>query len=177
MARIGGYVERKKNELARLDADIVELDARVRFVRAVVTGALVVANAADEDLLAGLKALPVPPLSDADAADDLKGYEYLLRMRVDRLKAKAVIELEGELAALQKERDALAARSVEDLWLTDLTVFEEAYGKFMAVRQKAMASAAIPGGAKAVKKVVAKAKIAAAGTTKAKANPKPKAAA
>jgi len=176
MARIGGYVERKKNELARLDADIVELDARVRFVRAVVTGALVVANAADEDLLAGLKALPVPPLSDADAADDLKGYEYLLRMRVDRLKAKAVIELEGELAALQKERDALAARTVEDLWLTDLTVFEEAYGKFMAVRQKAMASAAIPGGAKAVKKVVAKAKTAATGTTKAKANPKPKAA-
>jgi len=134
VARRGGYVERKANELARLDAEIVELDARVRFVRAVVTGSLVVANAADEELLAGLKALPVPPLSDATAADDLKGYEYLLRMRVDRLKAKAVADLEAELAARGTERDTLAARAPEDLWLSDLTVFEEAYAKFMAVR-------------------------------------------
>jgi DNA topoisomerase-2 len=154
VARRGGYVERKANELARLDAEIVELDARVRFVRAVVTGSLVVANAADEDLLAGLKALPVPPLSDATAADDLKGYEYLLRMRVDRLKAKAVADLEEELAARRAERDTLAARAPEDLWLSDLTVFEEAYAKFMAVRiaSRSVVTTKVGDGAK--KKVV-----------------------
>ena len=150
--RIGGYVQRKTNELARLDAEIVELDARVRFVRAVVTGTLVVANAEDADLLAGLKALALPPLS-ADT-DDLRAYEYLLRMRVDRLKAAAVLELEKELATVRAVRDILAAKSAEDLWLADLTIFSEAYDVFAAARTAARSQV----GTKTVKTVKAKAK-------------------
>jgi len=135
-ARIGGYVSRKANELARLDAEVVELDARVRFVRAVVTGALVVANADDSDLYADMQELGLPLLSDPEATD-LRGYEYLLRMRVDRLKARAVLELETELAAVKEQRDALAAKSAEDLWLADLNVFEEVYTAFAAARAEA----------------------------------------
>ncbi len=164
--RIGGYVARKANELARMDAEIVELDARVRFVRAVVTGTLVVANAEDADLLAGLKALALPPLSALDDGDSLKAYEYLLRMRVDRLKAAAVAELEGELAVARAGRDALAAKSVEDLWLADLDVFSEAYERFQAARLEARAATAAESvGAKAPakKKVVARKPKAAAG--------------
>ena len=130
--RIGGYVSRKANELARLDADIVELDARVRFVRAVVDGSLVVANADDADLFADMKALGLPLLSASD--EDLRGYEYLLRMRVDRLKAKAVLELEAELATVKETRTTLALKTPEDLWLADLAVFEAAYDVFVAAR-------------------------------------------
>lgn len=163
--RIGGYVARKANELARMDAEIVELDARVRFVRAVVAGTLVVANAEDDALLAGLKALALPPLSAAASEDSnsLKAYEYLLRMRVDRLKAAAVAELEAQLAAARAERDTLAAKSAEDLWLADLDVFSEAYERFLAARVEARAATAAESvGAKAPakKKVVRKAKVA-----------------
>jgi DNA topoisomerase-2 len=152
--RLAGYVARKANELARMDAEIVELDARVRFVRAVVAGSLVVANAADDVLLAGLKALALPALS---SGDDLKGYEYLLRMRVDRLKAAAVAELEGELAAARAVRAALEAKSPEMLWTEDLSVFEVAYGKFVAAREEARlsvaaASTAVPEKKKVVRK-------------------------
>jgi DNA topoisomerase-2 len=134
--RIGGYVARKANELARMDAELVELDARVRFVRAVVNGELVVANAEDAVLLAGLRGLGLPPLSlptvrdGTTEPDNLRAYEYLLRMRVDRLKAKAVAELEEELAATQRVRAALAAKSPEQLWLDDLDLFEAEYVKF-----------------------------------------------
>jgi DNA topoisomerase-2 len=155
MKRIGGYISRKENELARMDAEIVELDARVRFVRAVVDGSLIVANAEDEDLLAGLVSLGLPPLS-ATASDGLKAYEYLLRMRVDRLKAKAVVELEGELSIVRGARDALAAKSAEDLWTADLAVFEAAYTQFVALRVEARAQVAVSStGVK--KKVVKKA--------------------
>jgi hypothetical protein len=149
-ARIGGYVSRKANELARLDAEIVELDARVRFVRAVVAGTLVVANAEDAVLFADMQKLGLPLLSSG--AEDLRGYEYLLRMRVDRLKAKAVLELEAELAAVKEQRDALAAKSAEDLWLADLEVFEEAYTTFVAARQAARSQvgATAPAGKKTV---------------------------
>jgi len=131
--RLGGYVARKSSELARLDAEILEIDARRRFVRAVVEGTLVVANAEDEDLLAGLVALGLPALSGSDS-DSLKGFDYLLRMRVDRLKAKAVLELEAELASVSELRAALAAKSAEDLWLADLAVFSESYERFAAMR-------------------------------------------
>ena len=141
MKRLGGYVARKANELARLDADITEIDARVRFVRAVVAGELVVANAEDEDLLAGLKGLGLPALS-APEEDGLKAYEYLLRMRVDRLKAKAVVELEEELANVRGERAALDAKSAEDLWMADLDAFADAYDRFVAVREEARAQVA-----------------------------------
>ena len=133
MARIGGYVARKANELARLTTEIVEKDARVRFVRAVVNKTLVITNASDEELLAALKALSLPPLS-APESPDLRAYEYLLRMRVDRLKASAILELESELAALRAERATLEAKAPEDLWLTDLDVFSTAYDTFHAAR-------------------------------------------
>jgi len=133
MQRINGYWSRKANELARLDAEIIELDARTRFVRAVVSEKLRVANADDADLFADMKDLGLPLLSDP-AAEDLRGYEYLLRMRVDRLKAKAVLELETELATVKELRAELAAKTPEILWLTDLNVFSEAYDVFAAAR-------------------------------------------
>lgn len=132
MARLGGYVARKANELARLDTEIVEKDARVRFVRAVVNKTLVITNASDEDLLVALKAHDLPPLSSE--SPDLRAYEYLLRMRVDRLKASAVAELESELAALRVERAALESKKPEDLWLTDLDIFSAAYEVFHTAR-------------------------------------------
>jgi DNA topoisomerase-2 len=154
--RLQGYVDRKASELARLDAEITELDARVRFVRAVVTGTLVVSNAADEALLAGLKAHDLPALSGENT--DLRGYEYLLRMRVDRLKASSVLELEKDLASLREARDTLAAKSPEDLWLTDLDNFSAAYEAAAAVKaaaRKATTAAAVAAAAKAaVKKAV-----------------------
>ena len=150
--RLGGYVTRKTSELARLEAEITEIGARARFVKAVVSGELVVANATDEALLAGLKGLGLPPLS-SPGSEDLRGYEYLLRMRVDRLKAAAVLELEAELVTVTAARDALAAKKPEDLWLTDLDVFSAAYDVFSAAKAKTKA-VSDEGAKKVVKKVI-----------------------
>lgn len=157
MRRIGGYVSRKTNELARLDGEITELDARARFVRAVVEGKLVVANAEDAALLTGLKGLGLPALSGD--AEDLRGYEYLLRMRVDRLKAKAVAELEEELAGVRAARAELAGKTPEALWLADLDAFSESYERFSAARAEGRAEAAAESAAAAApKKKVVRAK-------------------
>ena len=157
--RLTGYESRKESELARMDAELVELDARVRFVRAVVDGSLVVAKAEDDELLAGLKGLSLPPLSAPEDGDSLKAYEYLLRMRVDRLKAKAVTELEGELATIKASRDALAAKTAEQLWTADLNVFDAAYAAFRAAKGAARAQTVAESKGTGVKKVVRKAKV------------------
>ena len=162
--RLAAYGTRKEKELARMREEIRELDARLAFVKAVVEKRLVVANAEDADLLAGLKRIGVPPISAPDLPDDLKGYEYLLRMRVDRLKAAAVHELEEEVAKAKAAMAALAAMTLEGLWLKDLGEFEVAWEKYETKRKEKaeeLGKEMDAKGAKVVKKVVRKVKTAA----------------
>ena len=155
--RLLAYGSRKSHELGRLAEEITELEARLTFVRAVVEKRLVIANAEDDVLLAGLRSLALPPLSDKTVDAGLKGYEYLLRMRVDRLKASAVAELENEVADAKALRDGLAATSPETLWLNDLDGFVGAWNDYIAWRNATYVSVAA--GAVVKKKVVRKAKV------------------
>jgi DNA topoisomerase-2 len=146
--RLAGYATRKANELARLEAEIVELDAQVRFIRAVIAGTLVIGNAADDAILAGLKALDLPALSGN--AETLEGYNYLLGISLKRLKATEMVRLEEKLATTTIERDTLAAKRPQDLWLADLDVFSAAYEAFVSANEaRRSASAASTATAKA----------------------------
>jgi hypothetical protein len=102
----------------------------LKFIESILNGKLDVANQDDDKILAGIKALSLPPLSAPDSADDLKAYEYLLRIRIDRIKASAVEELRKQVAEANTERDTLASKSAEMLWLADLDKFAEAYSAF-----------------------------------------------
>jgi hypothetical protein len=62
-------------------------------VKLIVEDKLKVMKVSDEILLAGLKEHKFPPLSTPFEIDDLKSFEYLLRMRIDRLKASSLEEL------------------------------------------------------------------------------------
>jgi DNA topoisomerase-2 len=139
--RIGGYVTRKANELARLDAEAAELDARVRFVRAVVDGSLVVMKVKKEVLFEAMTAMGLPK-KEGD-------YRYLTKTPVEELTEEEIAKLEAKLAAVKEARAALEALSPESLWLSDLEAFESAYETFCG--QRAAAKASGP-----VKKVVAK---------------------
>lgn len=129
--RLERYGERKAHELKRLAKDIVELEARYTFVKAVVEKRLIVANAEDEELLSGLQGLSLPALSEGEG---LKGYEYLLKMRVDRLKAIAVKELETELENARAKCVALEATPIETLWSNDLDAFSQAWDEYTVWR-------------------------------------------
>ena len=103
-------------------------------------------------MLAALRALGLPALSDGDG---LRGYEYVLRMRVDRLKASAVAELEKEVADTLVAHAALVATKPESLWLTDLDEFDEAWSEYCSWRTATYASSAgtVPLKKKVVRKV------------------------
>lgn len=156
LVRLDGYEKRKAHMLAQMAAEIVELEARLTFVRAVVEKRLVVANAPDDELLAGMQALKLPALSEGAG---LKGYEYLLKMRIDRIKAAAVAELTEEVAAAKAARDKLAATTPQALWLTDLEEFDAAWTSYTAWRNDSYASTAAEtaGAGKKIRKVKAKA--------------------
>jgi DNA gyrase/topoisomerase IV subunit A len=129
--RLQMYGERKAHELSRLSKEITDLEARYIFVKAVVEKRLIVANAEDEDLLAGLKALELPALSEGEG---LKGYEYLLKMRIDRLKAQAWKELEAELDQVRTKSARLSETKPETLWVNDLEAFSSAWDDYIVWR-------------------------------------------
>jgi DNA topoisomerase-2 len=131
--RLTGYAKRKSHELKRMKAVITELAARMKFIQAVVDGTLVVANAPDEELLAGLVGLELPALSEGEG---LRGYEYLLKMRIDRIKASAVGDLAAELVTARTARKVLKATTPEQLWLVDLEEFASAWGAYATWREE-----------------------------------------
>jgi DNA topoisomerase-2 len=134
--RLDAYARRKISELKRMNADILELKARLKFIESILNGSLIVANQNDDKILEGIKALALPPLSSPDTANELKAYEYLLRIRIDRIKASAVEELRKQVADANTEHDDLVSKSSEILWLADLEKFEEAYSVFLTKKKE-----------------------------------------
>jgi DNA topoisomerase-2 len=125
--RVVAYEARRQHQIATLRDQIEELNAKLVFVQAIVEGRLKIMNEEDETILAGLKALALPPRSDRDAPDTLGAFEYLLRMRVDRIKKKSVEEARSDLETVKGKLDALEKMTAERLWRAELDEFEAAW--------------------------------------------------
>jgi DNA topoisomerase-2 len=136
--RLAAYEARRRYQIGLLEAQEIEADAKARFIAAVLDERLVLARASDESLVAGMHREGLPPLSAPASANDVKAYEYLLRMRMDRLKASSVTELEKELTCLRETLASLKATTASALWLMDLKEFESAWSTYANARQIVM---------------------------------------
>lgn len=136
--RLAAYEARRRYQIGLLEAQEIEADAKARFIAAVLDERLVLARASDESLVAGMHREALPPLSAPASANDVKAYEYLLRMRMDRLKASSVTELEKELICLRETLATLKATTASALWLMDLKEFESAWSTYANARQIVM---------------------------------------
>jgi hypothetical protein len=101
-----------------------------------------------------LKICDIPPLSNPGAPDDYDSYEYCVKMRIDRVKQAAVVELDKQISDKQVEIDRLEAETASSLWISDLDEFEEAWKAMSVLRASEATSVTksdVPGG-KVVKK-------------------------
>jgi DNA topoisomerase-2 len=135
--RLAAYEERRKKEIERLAADAVEADAKARFIRAVLEGTIELRRATDESIVGMMKGHGLPALSPAKEADSVDGWDYLLRLRMDRVKASAVTDAEAAVAAARAGVAALEATTAGQMWLADLVEFEASYEKMGAARAAA----------------------------------------
>lgn len=138
--RLEAYEERRKREMERLEREAVEADAKARFIRAVLEGTLELRRASDEAIVASMKSHSLPALSGAGTVDSIDSYEYLLRLRMDRVKAKAVEEAEADVARAREAAEELRNTPASKLWLKDLEDLEAAWGKMLEARATAIAS-------------------------------------
>ena len=132
--RLPMYEARRVMLLAVLQKQIDELDAKRRFIQAILDDRLVLQKKTDEEIVAGLQANQIPPLSNPGAPDTYDSYDYVLRMRMDRVKAAAVLELDGQITEKRGEIEHLEAETASSLWLADLEEFHQAWIHYSEVR-------------------------------------------
>jgi DNA gyrase/topoisomerase IV subunit A len=132
--RLPMYEARRTMLLEALGAQIRELDAKRRFIQAILDERLVLQKRSDEDIVAGLKENDIPPLSNPNAPDAYDSYDYVLRMRMDRVKAAAVVELDGQITEKRGEIEHLESETASSLWQADLEEFREAWTTYVQER-------------------------------------------
>ena len=117
-----------------------------RFLQAVLDGTIDMRRASDEDIVALMIAHELPALSGDKVQTSVDAYDYLLRLRMDRVKAAAVEEHKKAVVVAQEALAALQATTAAAMWLADLAEFEKAWIKMRAEREAALAGKAKPGG-------------------------------
>jgi DNA topoisomerase-2 len=152
--RLPMYDARRTMMLDALARQMVEMDAKRRFIQAILDGRLVLQRQTEEAIVAGLKACAIPALTNMALPDEYDSYEYVLRMRIDRVKEAAVIELDRQLAEKRGEIAVLEGQTGAGLWLADLAEFEEAWRAYTVARIESATSVASSGApvVKAVRK-------------------------
>ena len=152
--RLEAYERRRQNEMARLEREALEADAKARFLRAVLEGSLELRRATDEEIVTAMIVHDLPPLSDPENSESIDAYEYLLRLRMDRVKASAIEEAEKCVLQARMAYETLRDTTASALWLSDLEDFEAAWLQMQANRSSASSST---GGVAAKKRRVKKA--------------------
>jgi DNA topoisomerase-2 len=135
--RLKGYETRKELEMKRLGRELQEYDAKARFLLALLEGRMDLRRKSDEEIVAALKAEDLPALDGLDKPDDVDSYDYILKMRMDRVKASAVDDARKALELARTALETLRATSVEDLWTRDLDVFESTWATLQVTREAA----------------------------------------
>jgi DNA topoisomerase-2 len=151
--RLPMYEARRMKMLEVLAAQMRELDAKRRFIQAIIDDRLVLQKKSDEEIVAGLKACDIPALSNLEKPDEYDSYDFVLRMRMDRVKQSAVVELDGQWEEKRTEKERFEAETGSSLWLADLEAFRLAWVQYSLERAASSVSvSSSEAGVKVVKK-------------------------
>ena len=138
--RLAAYERRRAAEIARLRREAAEADAKARFLAAVLAGTIDLRRAEDDDIVAAMIAHELPGLSGDGDSKKVESYEYLLRLRMDRVKAAAVQEQEKAVEVARAAVAELEGTTAAAMWLRDLDGFAATWSKMRAEREAALAS-------------------------------------
>jgi DNA topoisomerase-2 len=156
--RLVAYEERRQYQIGALKDDLEELEAKHQFIKAIVEGRLKLMNEEDSVILKGLKSLGLPPRSDREAPDTLGAYEYLLKMRVDRIKKASIVEAEKEVLATKEKLATLEATTATTIWSKELDEFMNIWTKTESKMLEIMSASSLGDKAQTTKKKYRKAK-------------------
>jgi DNA topoisomerase-2 len=156
--RLDKYEERRLAEIMRLekDADIAENTAK--FLKGFLEGRIDLRRCTDEQIVQMMKKEGIAPLSNADAAELIDAYDYVLRLRMDRVKQSAIDAQEAAVVSAQQALQTLRETTASQMWLRELDEFESAWGEYTKERMEAAKRVASSHGSTSGKKAIYKKK-------------------
>lgn len=132
--RLELYQQRKNYLLDKFGKDIRFLDAKLRFLLAVVEeGTIVIFKNGKSEKRATIEAkleeLEFPKLSPNGEETNGK-YDYLLNIPIRSLTHEEIEKLRQERQDLQEQLDDLSGKAPKDIWIQELEEFMSAYDKW-----------------------------------------------
>ena len=121
--RIKKYEQRRQREIEQLKLDAKEADAKARFLRGVLDDTIDLRRKSDEAIVEIMKAHKLPSMSNIQEPDNVDSYEYLLRLRIDRVKASAIEDAEKAVMKALETLKALELTTCSQIWLKELDEF------------------------------------------------------
>lgn len=127
------YYKRKEQMLAQLTHELTRCENKVRFVKEIISGTLIVSNRKKTDLLADLKSRKYDPIYKNDDQEEKAsdhGYDYLLSMPIWNLTMEKIDSLLKEKSEKESQVKILIDQTILDLWRTDIDSFLARWDEF-----------------------------------------------
>ena len=134
-SRLCKYEERRVREIEQLKQNAIEADAKARFLSGVLNDTIDLRRKSDSDIVAIMKKHDLPAISGQKDLENVDSYDYLLRLRIDRVKASAIVEAENAVMRAKEQLEALEKTSASELWLNDLDAFISSWNSMKSDRE------------------------------------------
>jgi DNA topoisomerase II len=121
--RLDYYNKRKNYLLDKLDEEMKYMQAKIKFIKSIVSNELPVSKMQKKDVELHLEKEQYPLLRDS--------YDYLMRIPIYNFTMDKVEEVEKEYEKHGKEKEELKNKDIKDMWIDELEQFEKEYDKFM----------------------------------------------
>lgn len=116
--------------LGQLQLDIDIAENKIRFIKAVIAAEIEVHKMKKVELEERLAVDEYMKHNDS--------FDYLIKIPIYNLTTDKVEELENECVKCKDEYDAIAKKTLADMWLDDIKVLETAYDKYVVIRNDKM---------------------------------------
>ena len=151
--RLKKYEERRTKEIESLKHDAQEADAKARFLRGVLNDTIDLRRKSDDEIVNAMKAHDLPALNDMKQPDNVDSYEYLLKLRIDRVKASAIEEAETAVMRANERVKELENTTASQIWLRELDEFTSCWTSMKEERMRLLSGDGVkPKGKKVVKR-------------------------
>jgi DNA topoisomerase-2 len=125
--RYKAYEMRKAHQIRALEAVVVKLRNRVKYIQLVLTGAIDLRRKSATDIETMLTKHQLVPLEGS--------FDYLVKMPMVSVSDEHVRRINTECSHTEAVLATLKATTLERMWLRELEAFEQAYDGYVAKRQ------------------------------------------
>ena len=132
--RLPYYEQRKQYILKNLQSEIELLDSKLTFLKAVIDNKIILFHKSDSEIIEMMKMNQIKPLSKPNNPDIIDSFDYVLSMRIDRLKESSIQDMQEKRDEKNKYFTYIQSQSPQTLWISDLHEFQTAYEQYYQSR-------------------------------------------